>query len=496
MKHADPLTCLPFVTSANINRRQRTPSSTLAHHSQQQEAYLSEALAVDVPEALFSVGDKIDLTEADPQAPHETHERRGPVTIRWDSGIDRSNVQKISFPAPESQIATTNRLALLLEDCEPATFGRGSEEVLDKSYRLASKMDVQHFSCDFSPHDNGVMEKVRQALAFRDYTGNSHRGLRAELYKLNVYSAPSGMFKTHVDTPRSENQMGSLVVCLPSPHEGGELIVRRQGRKRVYSWARSSASHIQWAAFYSDEEHEVAEVTKGHRVTLTYNLYWVSDGPTSMASLIEDDLGLLSWVVKLDELSKCKLYLRELGTIGFRAIQFYPHSASSAARGNIEEQLKGLDMLVYQALKRLGGNVRVTPVIDDIACNEDDGYYELKSNWHGSSDPNIYHPSQDQSSSGECGSKTPSEVGEYYVGKGFHSPFLEDQITDDGELPSPGQFGRNYDYHRGNFSEAWYRSKRVTWLNKGPKYGGRELAMTAIVVSAPLKAPDFIGSIK
>lgn len=30
---------------------------------------------------------------------------------------------------------------------------------------------------------------------------------------------------------------------------------------------------IQWAAFYSDCEHEVLEVTEGHRITLTYNLY-------------------------------------------------------------------------------------------------------------------------------------------------------------------------------------------------------------------------------
>ena len=48
----------------------------------------------------------------------------------------------------------------------------------------------------------------------------NQRGVRAELYKLNVYSAPSGKFKAHVDTPRSEKQFGSLVVCLPVAHEG------------------------------------------------------------------------------------------------------------------------------------------------------------------------------------------------------------------------------------------------------------------------------------
>lgn len=31
---------------------------------------------------------------------------------------------------------------------------------------------------------------------------------------------------------------------------------------------------VKWAAFYSDCEHEVLEVTSGHRITLTYNLYY------------------------------------------------------------------------------------------------------------------------------------------------------------------------------------------------------------------------------
>ena len=30
---------------------------------------------------------------------------------------------------------------------------------------------------------------------------------------------------------------------------------------------------VKWAAFYSDDEHEVKEVKNGHRVTSTYNLY-------------------------------------------------------------------------------------------------------------------------------------------------------------------------------------------------------------------------------
>lgn len=40
----------------------------------------------------------------------------------------------------------------------------------------------------------------------------------------------------------------------------------------TFNW-NDQDTQIEWAAFYSDCEHEVKEVTAGHRITLTYNLY-------------------------------------------------------------------------------------------------------------------------------------------------------------------------------------------------------------------------------
>ncbi len=94
---------------------------------------------------------------------------------------------------------------------------------------------------------------------------------------MQVYSGPSGKFKSHVDTPRSPDQFGSLVVCLPLGHQGGALEVRHKEKTVVFDWskAKGDKDFVHWAAFYSDCEHEVLEVTQGHRLTLTYNLYCV-----------------------------------------------------------------------------------------------------------------------------------------------------------------------------------------------------------------------------
>lgn len=46
-----------------------------------------------------------------------------------------------------------------------------------------------------------------------------------------------------------------------------------------FAWANANPRSIHWAAFYGDCEHEVLEVTGGHRITLTYNLFYSTIGP-------------------------------------------------------------------------------------------------------------------------------------------------------------------------------------------------------------------------
>lgn len=84
--------------------------------------------------------------------------------------------------------------------------------------------------------------------------------------------AQGGFFKSHVDTPGGADMFGSLVVCLPVQHTGGALRISHGGRTVLHDWGPRSADTIQWAAFYSDCEHEVLPVESGARVTLTYSL--------------------------------------------------------------------------------------------------------------------------------------------------------------------------------------------------------------------------------
>ena len=73
---------------------------------------------------------------------------------------------------------------LLLAACDPATFGRGNEDVYDESYRKAFKMDPSDFIVHPNITGSGLMRTIEYKLL---QGGTENKCIRAELYKLNVY---------------------------------------------------------------------------------------------------------------------------------------------------------------------------------------------------------------------------------------------------------------------------------------------------------------------
>jgi hypothetical protein len=82
-------------------------------------------------------------------------------------------------------------IEMLVQACQPATFGLNGKDVIDDSYRKAGKLDRSEFLTDFHPHDCGIIDSFRQILLpgmipGGQGTGIGTKGVRAELYKLNV----------------------------------------------------------------------------------------------------------------------------------------------------------------------------------------------------------------------------------------------------------------------------------------------------------------------
>ncbi|KAJ5729276.1 uncharacterized protein N7483_003784 [Penicillium malachiteum] len=248
-----------------------------------------------------------------------------PIIICWDAKPDDIEAQKLVLPQ-----------------------GSGADDIASFASKLqqlvsaAGELEPQRFATSFHPADFGIIDSIEQILVPQLNLMNKEliaiRHVELELYKLNIYSGPSGVFQKNVDTPRSESQIGSLVVCLPSQFEGGNLIVRRDENEVDFDWQRKSAEAIQWGAFYSDCEHEIKPITQGERITLTYNFM--------------------------------PGFMKQGGTLGISCSHSYPYTAKNVSE-LLPDGLKGADFQHYAGLHSFGLEVEVLPVIVD---DESDDY--------------------------------------------------------------------------------------------------------------------------
>ncbi|KAH7133790.1 hypothetical protein EDB81DRAFT_887600 [Dactylonectria macrodidyma] len=138
-------------------------------------------------------------------AKHATFDRNWNTIRHWASSLDE-----------------------LIQDCCPAKFGYGDQNVFDEKVRKAGALGADSISTKFHPYDFGIVDTVARELLPGLVTAGKQLpverwGIVAELYQLNPYSAPSGMFKPHVDTPRGRTHFGSLVVVLPTEIKGNIL---------------------------------------------------------------------------------------------------------------------------------------------------------------------------------------------------------------------------------------------------------------------------------
>ncbi|KAI0310143.1 hypothetical protein OF83DRAFT_1071034 [Amylostereum chailletii] len=254
--------------------------------------------------------------------------------------------------------ATVDQLLSLADECDPASFGRGNEDVLDETYRKAGKLDNTFFSTPFVPERTTLIDLIRDELL----EGPEHaRPISAELYKLNVYGEGS-FFKAHQDTPRGTSMFGSLVVVYPTNHTGGALILRNRDEEWTFDSAQAVASQtlpsFGFIAFFSDVEHEVAVVESGHRVTLTYNLYY-NDVPATPAvprALLAPAPAPISNEALFESVLRPLLdnpkFMPSGGHLGFGLRHVYPVQK----RGGFDHVyglLKGSDAIIHRAARTL-----------------------------------------------------------------------------------------------------------------------------------------------
>lgn len=178
-------------------------------------------------------------------------------------GLNVDKVGTVGLPLTDYQAQQ------IIAQCHQAPFGQGEKTVVDTDVRRVFELEPEHFSIDNPEWNTRLKTVVEEAKA---ELGLADSPVKHELYKMLLYQE-GDFFVPHRDTEKMDNMFATLVVVLPSAHQGGELIINHEGRcKRFASGGHQSPYSMSYAAFYADCQHEVKPVTEGYRLCLIYNL--------------------------------------------------------------------------------------------------------------------------------------------------------------------------------------------------------------------------------
>ncbi|KAE9267292.1 hypothetical protein PF008_g31390 [Phytophthora fragariae] len=156
-----------------------------------------------------------------------------------------------SIPVP----ITAEQAEKLIEQCKKSPFGHNFETKMDETVRQSWQLEPTQVRFENMAWQSGL-EKLRDVIA--DRLGYEDIPLQCVLYKLLVYGE-GGHFVKHQDTEKEDGMIATLVVQLPSSHEGGDLVVYRGGEVRHrhdFGKADGTSAFLpHYAVHYADAEH-------------------------------------------------------------------------------------------------------------------------------------------------------------------------------------------------------------------------------------------------
>ncbi|KAE9367525.1 hypothetical protein N431DRAFT_348602 [Stipitochalara longipes BDJ] len=158
-----------------------------------------------------------------------------------------------------------------------APFGKGEATIIDENIRKTWELSASSFEIRNPAWENflqSIVAKVSEGLGI-DLAGT---GVRAELYKMLLYDK-GAMFKPHQDSEKAPGMFATLVIALPSKHEGGQVRVNHGGLTKVFETSKFSEFDSSYLAWFANVTHEIRPVLAGYRLVLTYNLIQSNIGP-------------------------------------------------------------------------------------------------------------------------------------------------------------------------------------------------------------------------
>ncbi|KAF5606868.1 2OG-Fe(II) oxygenase superfamily [Fusarium subglutinans] len=313
------------------------------HADNDNQSVASDLSTLDFKRGDFSI-DLLNLLEAINSEGSFAFNAKLDIPSSFDISVN--DVGAISLPLGEAQARQ------IIKQARQAPYGKGSETIVDTAVRNTWELDPTQFTINWLRWP-ALLQQVCQMVTEKM---GINTPIRAELYKMLLY-----------DTEKIPGMFGTLVVNLPSPHTGGDVVLKHCGEKVKYSSSKQEAS---CAAWYSDVHHEVLPVTSGYRWVLTYNLAIDQSLPRPSAALKRSELRPLRhcirrWLAR-DPSSRKNPFIYHIldheyteDSISFRALKGPDIARVTALR----QACKGLPVTIFLTLleREDRGNVEFDP---------------------------------------------------------------------------------------------------------------------------------------
>ncbi|KAL8837568.1 MAG: hypothetical protein Q9176_005624 [Flavoplaca citrina] len=214
------------MSSSECNRS--SPSSPDSNNSESPSISTKEIEEIkeEIDKHLEAIGDGFFATS-------------GAIPMAVNPGLSIKGLGKVGLPL-------SNRDAKdLVKVRREAPFGKGDQKLVGPSVRKTWEIDPAQYAVSKTVEQLGVL--------------GGEPSVRADLHKLLLYEE-GGFFKTHRDTEKAPGMFATLVIMLPSDHQGGEVVVRLGKEKHQLSnpesnefsyafLAWNNANHVDCSSF-------------------------------------------------------------------------------------------------------------------------------------------------------------------------------------------------------------------------------------------------------
>ncbi len=178
-----------------------------------------------------------------------------------DIQIKVEGLGQINFPLNQQDIQKLIALS------SQAKFGLRDQTLLDKNIRNTQEISADQLQVTINETTLAtLLDKMGKTLEISEGAT-----LIPHLHNMLIYG-PDQFFDKHQDSEKLKNMIGTLVIVLPVPHIGGDLIIEHHKQHHIFSSQNIDCTMAKCLAFYADCCHEVKKITQGYRIALTYNL--------------------------------------------------------------------------------------------------------------------------------------------------------------------------------------------------------------------------------